>query len=188
MINIAIFASGSGTNAENIIKYFKSNNQININLILSNKKEAFVLKRAEKYNIPYFVFTKEEFYKSEKILKKLKEYNIDFVVLAGFLLLIPANIINNYKNKIVNIHPALLPKYGGKGMYGNNVHKAVKLNNETETGITIHYVNEKYDEGAIIFQAKCNIDVDDSIEKIADKVHKLEYKYFPVIIEKILQK
>ncbi|RLD47652.1 MAG: phosphoribosylglycinamide formyltransferase [Bacteroidetes bacterium] len=187
MKNIAIFASGSGTNAENIINYFKNNKKINISLIVTNNNGAFVISRAKKFNIPYFVFSKSDF-ASDKVIKKLHEFNINFIVLAGFLLLIPENIINNFKNRIINIHPALLPKYGGKGMYGMNVHNSVIKNNEKESGITIHYVNKSYDEGDIIFQAKCQISPKDSPEDLAIKVHELEYLHFPKIIEQIIKK
>lgn len=188
MINIAIFASGSGTNAENIIKYFEKLKNIKISLILSNKKDAFVLKRAENFNIPSYVFNKNEFNKTNIVTNVLKSYNIDFIVLSGFLLLIPQNLILAYKNKIINIHPALLPKYGGKGMYGMNVHNAVIESNEQQSGISIHYVNNKYDEGNIIFQAKCKIDKNESPESLANKIHELEYKYFPKIIENVINK
>lgn len=183
MKNIAIFASGSGTNAQNIVEYFINNKEINISLILSNNKNAFVLKRAEKLNIPFQAFDKSDFYKSSNVLDLLKDYSIDFIVLAGFLWLIPSKLIKEYSCKIVNIHPALLPKYGGKGMYGMKVHEAVKASGEIESGISIHYVNEKYDEGEIIFQATINVLVNDTPESIAQKIHKLEYKHFPEIIE-----
>ena len=186
MKKIAIFASGSGTNAENIYNYFSDKPNINIELILTNKKNAFVIKRAEKYNIKTFVFNKKDLYETNSVLDILTENKIDLIVLAGFLLLIPENLINAFNNKIINIHPALLPKYGGKGMYGDKVHQAVIENKEFESGITIHYVNKKYDEGAIIFQAKCNIEENETPDSLADKIHKLEYKHFPEVIEKIL--
>ena len=186
MKKIAIFASGSGTNAENIYKYFSDKPNITIELILSNKKDAFVLKRAEKYNIKSVIFNRKHLYQTNYVLDILKAHKIDLLVLAGFLLLIPENIINSFSNKIINIHPALLPKYGGKGMYGDKVHRAVIENKESESGITIHYVNDKYDEGNIIFQEKFNIASNETVESLATKIHKLEYKYFPKIIEKIL--
>jgi len=186
MKHIAIFASGSGTNAENIAKYFQNDENIEISLILSNKKQALVLEKAKKLNIKSIYFSKEDFKNSTKILDFLKNENIDFIVLAGFLLLIPKYLIQAYPNKIINIHPALLPKYGGKGMYGSNVHKAIIENNETESGISIHYVNEKYDEGNIIFQAKCTVEKNDTHETLAEKIHKLEHKHFPLIIKKTL--
>jgi phosphoribosylglycinamide formyltransferase 1 len=186
MKNVAIFASGSGTNTENIINYFKDNKDIKISCILCNKKDAYVLTRAKNHNINFLYFNRDYFYNSAKILDFLSENKVDFIVLAGFLWLIPSYLINIYSNKIINIHPALLPKYGGKGMYGDAVHKAVYENSENETGITIHYVNEKYDEGDIIFQAKCKVDKNDTPETIANKVHQLEYKHFPTVIEKLV--
>ncbi|MGK7392159.1 MAG: phosphoribosylglycinamide formyltransferase [Candidatus Cyclobacteriaceae bacterium M2_1C_046] len=187
-INIAIFASGSGSNAEEIIKYFRGINDINVKLILTNRPDAYVVKRAEKYNIDHVLFTRKDFYETGKVLEVLKENSIDFMVLAGFLWLIPTNIINRYSNKIINIHPALLPKFGGKGMYGASVHEAVKAAKEKETGITIHYVNESYDEGNIIFQAHCPVFPEDSVEDIQKRVHALEYEHFPSIIEKTIRK
>lgn len=186
MINIAIFASGSGSNAENIIKYFKDNKNIHVKLIVSNKSDAYVLERAKKLNIQSAIFNKTDFNESEKVIETLKANNIDFIVLAGFLLKVPQNIIDAFPNKIINIHPALLPKFGGKGMYGDNVHKAIIQAKETESGITIHYINENYDEGNIIFQAKCEVLPTDTYQNVADKVHELEYQYFPKTIEKTI--
>lgn len=186
MNKIAILASGSGTNAENIIKFSKENKKFEISLIFSNNKNAFVIQRAINHGIKYHILSRTDFYQTKKILQILKDNNITFIVLAGFLWLIPEYLIDAYPNKIINIHPALLPKYGGKGMYGMNVHKAVSENKENETGITIHYVNKEYDKGNIIFQAKCPVSKDDTPEDIAKKVHKLEYMHFPKIIEKIL--
>lgn len=186
LTRIAIFASGSGTNAENIIKYFSDNNNVEVNVILSNKKEAFVLKRAENLNIETIVFNRHEFYESDKIITTLLLRKIDFIVLAGFLWLIPKEIIKEFKDRIINIHPALLPKYGGKGMYGNYVHEAVIKNKEKESGISIHYVNEHYDEGQIIFQKKINVSESDTPESLAKKIHSLEYEYFPKVIEQII--
>jgi len=186
MKKIAIFASGSGTNAENIIKYFNDNNNIEISLVLSNKKDAYVLQRAKNNNIQSFIFSSKDLQNTSIVLDKLKEEEIDFIVLAGFLLKIPQQIIEAYPNKILNIHPALLPKYGGKGMYGDFVHKAVIANKEKESGITIHFVNDKYDEGAIVFQAKCCIEESDTPESLAQKIHHLEYEHFPKIIEKVI--
>ncbi len=185
---IAIFASGTGTNAQKIIEYFKQHDTIDVNLVVSNKKAAPVLERAKEFSIETLVIDRKNFYETHNILKKLNEYSIDFVVLAGFLWLVPAYLTKSFENKIVNIHPALLPKYGGKGMYGMNVHRAVKQAKESESGITIHYVNEKYDDGAIIFQAKCTIDLNDTPDDIAQKVRKLEHKYFPKIIEETIRK
>ncbi len=186
MKKIAIFASGSGTNAENIANFFQDNKDIEIKLILTNNKHAKVIDRAKKLNIKTEIFTKEEFYKSTKVQDILATNEIDFVVLAGFLWLVPHSLIKVFNKKIINIHPALLPKYGGKGMYGDNVHKAVVANSETESGITIHYVNEKYDDGAIIFQAKCKITKNDTPQDLAQKIHKLEYKHFPTVIEQVV--
>jgi len=187
VMNIAIFASGSGTNAENIINYFANNKFVNISLILSNKKEAYVLERAKNHSLASFIFNKNQFYNSTEVLDLLKKKKIDFIVLAGFMWLVPENLIKNYPSKIINIHPALLPKYGGKGMYGNNVHKAVVENKERESGITIHFVNEHYDDGTIIFQAKCEVEEFDTFEDVANKIHLLEYEHFPKIIEHVIK-
>jgi len=186
MTRIAIFASGSGSNAENIILHFLENKGVEVVLVLSNKSNALVLERAEKYSIPTLVFTHDELNNSSKVVDALKEYNASIVILAGFLLKIPEYMIQSYPNAIVNIHPALLPKYGGKGMYGMNVHRAVVENKERKTGITIHYVNEYYDEGAVIFQATCDIDEHDTPELVQNKVQELEAIHFPKIIESIL--
>lgn len=186
MKNIAIFASGSGTNAENIIKYFSTRKTAHVNLVLSNRREAMVLKRAEALNVDTFVFEYNDFYKSGTVLDKLKTYNIDFVVLAGFLWLVPENILEHFPNRIVNIHPALLPSYGGKGMYGDAVHRAVIAGGDTESGITIHYVNRHYDSGDIIFQSRCKIETDDTPGTLASKVHQLEYIHFPRVIEELV--
>lgn len=186
MKNIAIFASGSGSNAQAIIEYFKNKNIFPVKLILTNNANAFVLERAKKFNIPSVVFTRDDFYASENVLESLANHQIDFIVLAGFLWLVPQNILQRYNNKVVNIHPALLPKYGGKGMYGMKVHEAVVANNETETGITIHYVNEIYDNGKIILQAACAVLPADTPEMVAEKVHVLEHKYFPKAVEDAL--
>ena len=188
MRNIAIFASGSGTNAEKIIKYFSNRKTGKVTLVLSNKREAYVLKRAEMNNVRSFFFERADFYNSEKVLDTLLKNKIDFVVLAGFLLLIPENILNSFKGRIINIHPALLPKYGGKGMYGERVHQAVLANSESESGITIHYVNRFYDEGDIVFQAKCKVLPGDTSESLALRIHALEYEHFPEVIEKIIEK
>ena len=187
MKRIAIFASGSGTNAENIIKYFSGDIDVEISIILSNKKDAYVLERAKKHSIPTISFNRDDFYKNNKVLDLLISKNIDLIVLAGFLWLIPTNLTHKYNNKMINIHPALLPKYGGKGMFGMNVHKAIIENKEEESGITIHYVNEKYDEGEIIFQAKCEIKLEDTPESLAKKIHELEYAHFPKTVGKIIK-
>jgi phosphoribosylglycinamide formyltransferase-1 len=186
MTKIAIFASGSGSNAENIIKYFANNKGVSIELIVSNKEDAYVHQRAKNLGVESVTYSKSDFYDTDKVLDCLLQKEIDFIVLAGFLLKIPENLLHVYPDKIINIHPALLPKYGGKGMYGDNVHKAVVESDETESGITIHYVNENYDEGTIIFQAKCPVSATDNYEDVAKKVHALEYAYFPVIIDKLL--
>ena len=184
--NIAIFASGSGTNAENIARYFQKNENISVSFVLSNKADAFVLERAKNLNIPTVVFTKKEMEETDEILQILKEYEVDFIVLAGFLLKIPPYLVEIFPNRIINIHPALLPKYGGKGMYGRFVHEAVVANKEKESGISIHFVNEHYDEGAIIFQAKCAVSPIETPDDVAQKIHELEYEYFPKIIEQVI--
>jgi phosphoribosylglycinamide formyltransferase-1 len=183
---IALFASGSGSNAENIIRYFQNNPEIQIPIIVSNKSDAYIHERAKNLHVPSVTIPKSGFENGE-VLQLLKDYQIDFIVLAGFLLKIPENLIVAYPNKIINIHPALLPKYGGKGMYGHYVHEAVVANKEKESGITIHYVNENYDEGKHIFQAKCEILPADSADDVAEKVHQLEYKYLPEVIDKVLR-
>lgn len=188
MTNIAIFASGTGTNAENIIKFFNNSDIIRIGAVFSNSSSAGVINKVKQLGINCHIFTKEELNNPNKVLKWLVDMNIDYIILAGFLLLIPKEIVKQFKGKIINIHPALLPKYSGKGMYGMNVHKAVKEANEPETGITIHIVDEQYDKGDMLFQAKCQIDSNDSAEDIAAKVHKLEYKFFPKIIEEYITK
>ena len=186
MKNIAIFASGSGTNAENIYNFFLKRNNVNIKLILTNNPKAGIIQRAENFGLQPIVFSRDQFYNSNEIISQLISQNIDLIVLAGFLWLIPENLIKSFSNKIINIHPALLPKYGGKGMYGMNVHKTIIKNKETESGISIHLVNEKYDDGKILFQSKCLISKLDSPESLAKKIHALEYKYFPKIIDKYL--
>ncbi|MCO6499972.1 MAG: phosphoribosylglycinamide formyltransferase [Vicingus serpentipes] len=183
MKRIAIFASGNGSNAENIVHYFSNNKHIEVALIITNNPSAYVLERAKKLGIKSLIFDKSAFSENDKILQKLKENDINWIILAGFLLKIPKNIIKSFSNKIINIHPSLLPKYGGKGMYGDRVHQAVIDAKEQESGITIHYVNDHYDEGKIIFQAKCIVDTNDSPEDLATKIHELEYKYFPKVIE-----
>jgi len=186
MRNIAIFGSGSGTNAENVIKFFAKSKTIRVAVVLSNKENAGIHFRARNLDVPSFTFSFTEFKAGEKILDKLKEYNVDFIVLAGFMLLISPVIIDAFKDRIINIHPALLPKYGGKGMYGSFVHDAVVAAKEQETGITIHYVNACYDEGAIIFQATCPVNPQDTSDDVAAKVHALEYEYYPQVIERLV--
>lgn len=186
MKRIAVFASGSGSNAENIVKFFRNNDLARVTIILSNKRDAYVLERAQQLGVPSISFNREDFYNSDKIVRTLEEQKIDLVVLAGFLWLVPQSLIEKYDGRIVNIHPALLPKYGGKGMFGMNVHNAVVAEKETETGITIHYVNGRYDEGNVIFQAKVSVNPSDTPEMVADKVHHLEYEHFPKIVEKLI--
>ncbi|MFW5805647.1 MAG: phosphoribosylglycinamide formyltransferase [Bacteroidales bacterium] len=187
MKNIAIFASGSGTNAENIVLHFADNQMAKVVLIVCNKQYAGVLKRAEKLNIDHLFVDKKNLNDCDFLPQLLKKYDIDLVVLAGFLALIPSQLVSAYTNRIINIHPALLPKYGGKGMYGDNVHKAVLQNKDTESGISIHYVNEKYDEGNIILQARCPVYQNDSVETLAERIHKLEYRYYPQCIEQLIE-
>lgn len=187
MKKIAIFASGSGTNAENIVHYFKDNQDISVEIILTNNPDAAVIQRAKKLNIECVVFNRHEFYTQDAVIDILKINNIEFIVLAGFLWLVPEKLINKFPDKIINIHPALLPDYGGKGMYGMKVHESVIHNHENESGITIHYVNHKYDEGNIIFQKTVKIHPEDTPESLAHKIHQLEYKYFPEVIEKTLR-
>jgi len=187
MKKIAIFASGSGTNAQNVIEYFQGHQTITVALVFSNRKDAYVLNRATALGVPSFIFTREEFYETDVVLDKLQDAQIDFVVLAGFLWLIPKTILQRFSGRIINIHPALLPKYGGKGMYGRHVHEAVINNGDAESGISIHYVNEKYDEGKIIFQARCPVKKEDTPETLAERVHQLEYEHFPKVIEQCLE-
>lgn len=184
MKKIIVFASGSGSNAENIIRYFNDKKTAKVVKVLCNKSKAKVFERCERLNTPCFYFTKDEFVSSEFLSNLEKE--ADFLILAGFLLKVPESFVQAFPNRIINIHPALLPKYGGKGMYGMHVHNAVFDNKETETGITIHYVNENYDEGAIIFQAKTKLEPTDSPNEIAKKIHLLEQQYFPRVIEETL--
>jgi len=181
-IQLAIFASGSGTNAENIVQYFLNDDDISIPLVLTNNPHAGVIERMKLYNIPVMIFNKEEFY-SDQILKLLNQLEIDYLILAGFLWLVPENLIAAYKDRIINIHPALLPAYGGKGMYGHNVHKKVIENKEKITGISIHIVNKEYDKGKILFQATCRVYPNDTVETLTNRVHSLEYNHFPAIIK-----
>lgn len=183
---IVIFASGSGTNAENIIKYFKESEKAEVEAVFSNKKGAKVLRRAHDHHVKALFFDRDALYNSNEILNVLLDMKPDIIVLAGFLWIFPDTILKEFPNKVINLHPALLPKYGGKGMYGMNVHRAVLENKELETGISIHFVNEKYDEGEIIFQATTPIDENDSAEEVAQKIHQLEYEHFPKVIENLL--
>ncbi|HIE15387.1 MAG TPA: phosphoribosylglycinamide formyltransferase [Bacteroidales bacterium] len=186
MEKIIIFASGNGTNAENIINYGNRKQTYKVSLVCSNKPDALVLRRAAALNVPTFVFNRKDLYETDAIVRLLNRFSPDLIVLSGFLWLIPENIIDLWYGKIINIHPALLPKYGGKGMYGMHVHRAVKNACETVSGITIHQVNKQFDKGQIIFQKKCTISETDTPEDIAEKVHQLEYRFFPEVIDKIL--
>lgn len=186
MKRVVIFASGSGSNAENLIKFFHNSDNASVVQVLTNNPHAKVLDRCKKLNVSALSFNRIAFTKTEDVLNILKSSNPDLIILAGFLWKFPENILNQFPNKVINIHPALLPKYGGKGMYGMNVHEAVVKNKETETGITIHYVNENYDEGAIIFQAKCDVLPNDSAQDVASKIHKLEMEYFPKVVDQLL--
>jgi phosphoribosylglycinamide formyltransferase-1 len=187
MIKIVIFASGSGTNAENIIRYFQATKSASVEAVFTNKADAQVIQRAEKYQVPSQVFTKNDL-ETGKVLQEINAIQPDLIVLAGFLLKFPESIVAEYPNKIINIHPALLPKYGGKGMYGMHVHRAVVENKESKTGITIHYVNENYDEGNIIFQKEVTVLISDTPEVVAAKIHELEQDHFPAVIEKLIIK
>jgi len=186
IIRIAIFASGNGSNTENIIRYFGENSSVSVDLIVSNNKNAYVLQRAAKLGIETRVIERADFMYPNEFILFLKERKIDWIILAGFLWLIPADLINTFPKKIVNIHPALLPKYGGKGMYGDFVHRAVSESGDTETGISIHFVNQSYDEGEILFQKIVKIEAYENPEIIAEKIHQLEYSYYPQVIEKII--
>ena len=186
MKNIVIFASGSGSNAQQIVEHFSGSTIARVVKIFTNRKDAHVLQRASNFNIPTFVFDWTDLYENNAALNHLSEMKPSLIVLAGFLWKVPEKIINAFPKRIVNIHPALLPKYGGKGMYGEHVHKAVLDNKEKTSGITIHYINENYDEGAIIFQASCQVVDDDTPQTLAEKIHLLEHKYFPKVIENIL--
>ncbi len=187
MTNIAIFASGAGSNAQTIIDYFREGHGVRVALVVSNRADAGVLQIAENEGIPYAIVGKEEYLDEEILLGLLQFHKIDFVVLAGFLWLIPPFLIAKYPNRIVNIHPALLPKYGGKGMYGTKVHEAVKAAGEAESGITIHYVNEHFDEGEIIFQAQCPIAPEDTADDIRKKVQALEHEHYPKVLTELLK-
>jgi len=186
--NIVIFASGGGSNASKIITHLKNNPNVKVALILSNNIDANVLNIAKNNNIATHVVDRESFYKSDNVVKLLKRLDIDLIVLAGFLWLIPKDLIMAFPNRILNIHPALLPKYGGKGMYGQNIHKAVFEAKEKESGITIHLINQKYDEGKIIFQAHCDLSKTRNAEEIGKKVLELEHKYYPLVVENYLDR
>jgi phosphoribosylglycinamide formyltransferase 1 len=189
MINLAIFASGSGSNAENIIQFFQNDPGIEVSCICTNRSDAFVIERVKRYHIPFLVFSRDDFYHHHSVLEYLKKYQVDWIILAGFLWLVPSELIDRYPGRIINIHPALLPKFGGKGMYGHHVHKAVIDAKEALSGITIHYVDHEYDQGDIIFQAKCPVEPSDTPESLAARIHDLEYEYFPKVIrEEVLKK
>jgi len=183
---LAIMASGNGTNAQRIMEYFSLKSPTRIELLLCNNPEAFVLERAKNLKVPAILFDRKEFYETRHILDVMSLQGIDWIILAGFLWLIPLHILSFYPNRIINIHPALLPKYGGKGMYGMKVHESVIRNKEKESGITIHYVNEVYDEGQIILQEKCPVISGDTPETLAERVHELEYLWYPKVIEKVI--
>nr|MBC7613404.1 phosphoribosylglycinamide formyltransferase [Pseudopedobacter sp.] len=185
---IAIFASGSGSNAQKIMEHFKRSNDAEVALILTNNSDAYVLQRADNFEVPSHIFDKKEFYQTDRIIQLLKNLNINLIVLAGFLWLIPENLLKAYPNKIINIHPALLPKFGGKGMYGDKVHAAVLEEKELESGITIHFVNEAFDEGEIIHQSKFKIEKGDDLKMMKFKVQQLEHQHFPKVIEGLLKK
>ncbi|MBO7488920.1 MAG: phosphoribosylglycinamide formyltransferase [Bacteroidales bacterium] len=187
-IQLAILASGNGTNAQQIAEYFSGNPDVNVNVIIYNKRDAYVATRAEKLGIEARYYNKRSFMESDDVLSFLRERKIDYVILAGFLLLVPENILKAFPNRVINIHPALLPKYGGKGMYGHIVHEAVVANHETETGITIHIVDHRYDCGTTLFQARCSVLPTDSADDIAAKIHLLEKEYFPRVIEAVVLK
>ena len=186
MIKLAILASGNGTNAQRISEYFADNADIKVECIIYNRKDAFVAVRAAKLGIPAIYFNRKDFYENGNVLSFLQEHQIDWVILAGFLWLVPEDILNAYPNHIINIHPALLPNYGGKGMYGHHVHEAVIANHEEESGITIHIVDNNYDRGTILFQAKCQLTDEDTPDTLAEKIHLLEQEYFPTVIEKTI--
>jgi phosphoribosylglycinamide formyltransferase-1 len=185
---IAIFASGSGSNAQKIMEHFKKHTDAEVAIVLTNNPEAYVLQRADNFEIPTHIFDKHEFYETDDVVDLLKNLNIDLLVLAGFLWLVPDTILANYPKRIINIHPALLPKYGGKGMYGDRVHKEVLANGDDESGISIHYVNEDFDSGEIIYQARFKIEKNDDLELVKFKGQQLEHQYFPKIIEQVLKK
>lgn len=185
MTRIAIFASGSGTNAENIIRFFANKSDAAVAAVFCNKQNAAVIEKAQRMGVETVIFGRHEFYDTEIVYKLLVDKEIDLIVLAGFLWLMPENIVNAFHFKIINIHPALLPAYGGKGMYGSRVHEAVIAAGETESGISIHFVNTRYDEGSIIHQSKCSVDENDTPESLAAKIHELEYTYYPEVVYQV---
>ena len=185
---IAIFASGSGSNAQKIMEHFKRSSEAEVVLILTNNPQAYVLQRADNFEIPSHIFSRHEFYETDNVIRLLKNLQVDLVVLAGFLWLVPPALLQAFPNKIINLHPALLPKFGGKGMYGDHVHKAVLAANEPESGITIHFVNEKFDEGEILHQSRFKIEPGDNLEMIKFKGQQCEHQYCPRVIESLLKK
>lgn len=185
---IAIFASGSGSNAQKLMEHFKRNPEAEVVLILTNNPQAYVLQRADNFEVPSHIFTRHEFFETDDVIRLLKNLQVDLIVLAGFLWLIPGSLLKAFPNKIINLHPALLPKYGGKGMYGDHVHKAIMEAKEEESGITIHFVNEQFDEGEIIHQSKFKIEAGDNLEMIKFKGQQLEHLHFPKVVEALLKK
>jgi phosphoribosylglycinamide formyltransferase-1 len=187
MKSIAIFASGSGTNAENLIRHFRTHPSGRVKMVLTNRPGAGVIARARMLEVETVVFDRSRFYETDEITRLLLERDIEFIVLAGFLWLVPSRLLDAYRGRVVNIHPALLPRHGGKGMYGHYVHEAVIADGDKESGITIHHVNRRYDEGDVIFQAKCPVEPGDTADSLASRIHELEYKHFPAIIERLLE-
>jgi phosphoribosylglycinamide formyltransferase-1 len=185
-INVAIFASGAGSNAQKLIDYFRKHSQIKIALIVCNKPGAGVLTIAQNEKIPSLLIEKEQFFRGNAYVDELKQHNVDFIVLAGFLWKVPVQLVKAFPQRIINIHPALLPNYGGKGMYGRFVHEAVIAAKDSESGISIHFVDELYDHGQLIFQARCTIDADDTPDSLAEKIHALEHEHYPLIVEKVI--
>lgn len=186
MKKIAVFASGEGTNAENICHYFKGSPRVKVALVCTNNRSSSVLDRVKKYSVPSFVFSKKQMNETVFLEDLLRSHSVSLIVLAGFLLKVPEKIVSLYDKRIINIHPSLLPKYGGKGMFGNNIHQLVIKNNEVESGITIHFVNNNYDEGNIICQKKCFLSKKETVISLSSKIHSLEKRFFPKIIEKIV--
>ena len=185
---IAIFASGSGSNAQKIMEHFKKHNEAEVAIVLTNNPEAYVLQRADNFEVPSHIFNRHEFYKTDQVIQMLKNLQVDIIVLAGFLWLIPESLLKAFPNKIINLHPALLPKYGGKGMYGDNVHQAIIQSGDDESGITIHFVNENFDEGEIIHQSRFHIAKGDDLEMVKFKGQQLEHLHYPKVIELLLKK
>lgn len=188
MQTLAIFASGAGSNARKIIEHFKSHPSIKVGMVVSNKPSAGVIAIAQEHAIPVLIIEKERFFRGDAYLEELKNNNIDFIILAGFLWKIPKALVDAYRNRMVNIHPALLPSYGGKGMYGNFVHEAVIASGEKESGISIHFVDEHFDHGDLIFQARCPVMENDTPQSLAERIHQLEHTHYPVVIEKLVLK